>query len=443
MRKLERRAVICLLLAAVLILGTGVFAYRFFRYGREWATYYGNGNVYDEGILKSGRVYDREDRLLAACGEGTIYYNDDWEIRCATVHAVGDPDGNIATGALASFRDSMIGYSPVFGTYRMRTGEGDCHLTLDAEACRTAYEYLAAYQAGCIGVYNYKTGEILCMVSTPAFDPADPPAAGEEGEDGLYLNRFLSATMVPGSTFKTVTSAAVIENLPDYEDFTYYCEGTRWVGDEDLNCMHVHGEVDFEGALISSCNGAYSVLTERLGAETMKIYAARTGMTASYSVDGIETVPGSFDFPTDSVLNLGWAGIGQYHDQVNPCAMMIYMGAIANGGKAALPHLLEKPRLLKKYTDQLLEARTAAKLTEMMRRDVTEGYGEGNFPGLALCAKTGTAEISGQDPTGWFCGFLDDPDHPLAFCCYVENAGEGIVTAAPIVNAVLQELVNQ
>ena len=57
---------------------------------------------------------------------------------------------------------------------------------------------------------DYKTGEVLCMMSNPSFDPLDPPAIedGDERWEGVYLNRFLSTAVTSGSVFKTVTMAA-------------------------------------------------------------------------------------------------------------------------------------------------------------------------------------------------------------------------------------------
>ena len=442
MRKLEIRSVICMILAAFLLIGTGLFTYRFITQGAKWATFYGNGNVYDSGYLKSGGVEDRNGVFLAESGGGTVSFSDDEELRYATLHAVGDRDGNISTGALSAFKSKIIGYNPITGTYKVRGKNSDLKLTIDAEACRIAYEYLSSYKSGAIGVYNYETGDILCMVSTPGFDPEYPPEeVEEEDESGIYINRFISSTMVPGSIFKTVTAAAVIDNIENLMDFQYTCTGTRMVNGEEINCMHVHGDVDFYGALSSSCNGAFSVLTEMVGAEALEESTLKAGLTKVYDIDGIKNEPGTFSFPKDSQIDLDWAGIGQHHDQVNPCSMMVYMGAIAGEGKAVIPHLVKQTDIKREETERMLDIETAVILSEMMKNDVVEEYGEGNFPGLDLYAKTGTAEIEGQEPTGWFSGFIKNEGHPYAFVVYVEDAGEGIYTAAPIANAVLQYLV--
>ncbi|MBQ1396508.1 MAG: penicillin-binding protein [Eubacterium sp.] len=443
MRRLERRAIICMTLAAVLLAGLFLFVVRYVSYGAEWATFYGNQAVYNGGVLASGAIYDVNGVLLSENGGGSINYNDDEGIRIATMHTVGDVKGNVATSAQNVFRDKLIGYNLVTGTYKMSGKNEDITLTLDAEVCKTAYEGLSQYKAGCVGIYNYKTGEILCKVSWPSFDPVlVEPDLAEDDTSGVYIDRFLSGTFVPGSIFKTVTSAAVIETTSDYDSFVYECSGTREVNGEDLNCAYAHGTVDFPGALASSCNGAFSVLTERVGAANMKAYVDKLGLTTRYDIDGVTNAAGSFEFPSDVALNLDWAGIGQYHDMVNPCSMMVYMGAIASGGKAAVPKLLHTAISLPDTTDRMIEDATAKKLQEMMKQDVVESYGESNFPGLDIYAKTGTAEVAGHDPTAWFAGFLKDKDHPYAFVVCIEDAGEALYTAAPLANSVLQAAVN-
>ena len=142
MKKLEKRAVICLALAAVLILGLMVFTYRFVRYGGDWATFYANQSVYRDGRLAIGSVYDVNGVLLAENGGGTVKYNSDEGIRRGTLHAVGDMDGNISTSALSAFKDDIVGYSLLTGTYSM-TGRGNnIRLTIDADVSKAAYEAL-------------------------------------------------------------------------------------------------------------------------------------------------------------------------------------------------------------------------------------------------------------------------------------------------------------
>lgn len=441
MKKLEKRAIICLALAAVLIGGLVIFSYRFVRYGGDWATFYANQSVYQDGRLAIGSVYDVNGKLLAENGGGTVKYNDDEGIRRGTLHAVGDMDGNISTAALSAFKDDIVGYSLLTGTYSL-TGRGnDIRLTIDADVSKAAYEALAG-RSGCVGVYNYETGDILCMVSSPGFDPANPPEVSADDKSGIYINRFLSSTFTPGSIFKLVTSAAAIETYSGLDEWSYDCVGECEINGEKIRCANGahHGVQDFEDALANSCNCAFADLAQKVGADTMAEYAEKCGLTDSYNIDGIFNVKGSFEFP-ETPLNLAWAGIGQYNDQLNPCSMMVYMGAIAGGGKSVVPDIIYSTLGGSTDTKRMIEEDTAMQLRNMMKNNVVKTYGEGNFPGLDIYAKSGTAEVSGKNPTAWFAGFIENENAPYAFIVCVEDSGFGSQVAAPVANRVLQAAV--
>ena len=160
MKKLEKRAIICLALAAVLFLGIGVFTYRFVVYGSDWATFYANQHIYTEGRLAVGSIYDINGKLLTENKDGKIKYNDDELIRRATVHAVGDMNGNIATAARSAFKSRIVGYNVLTGTYSITGNGNDLTLSIDADVSKAAYQALNG-RSGTVGVYNYKTGEIL------------------------------------------------------------------------------------------------------------------------------------------------------------------------------------------------------------------------------------------------------------------------------------------
>ena len=79
----------------------------------------------------------------------------------------------------------------------------------------------------------------------------------------------------------------------------------------------------------------------------------------------------------------------------------------------------------------------------MMANNVTNNYGSSSFPGLDICAKSGTAEVgNGKDPNAWFTGFLKDPENPYAFVVLVENGGYGSSVAGAVANTVLQDIVD-
>lgn len=448
MKKIEKRAVMCLMLSLLLIAGLCIFIYEDIRDGADWATYKGNRDVYADGDLAKGALYDRNGNLIMRNTSDGMDFNDDSDVRSALLHVTGDKDNNIATGANRAFVDKLIGYDFINGIYSLNNAGEDVVLSLDSGVCATAYEAMNG-RSGTVGIYNYNTGEIVCMISTPTYDPENPPSSVAEG---TYLNRFIQGTFAPGSTFKLVTAAASLENLDDALTYTYDCEGYVDYGNGDeVTDIEAHGNVDLEEALEVSCNCYFGKLSEKLGGSLIKEYVKKTYLDESYDIDGIETAAGSFDYP-DGGVDLAWTGIGQYHDMVNPCGMMVYMGAIANGGTAVMPTILSPDNIIDEQiskvttaafdTEDMIEGSTASTLKSMMRNNVEEHYGgDSAFPGLELCAKTGTAEVSGQDDTNsWFVGFLDDESNPYAFVVLVEDAGSGLEAAGSVANTVLQDL---
>ena len=121
-----------------------------------------------------------------------------------------------------------------------------------------------------------------------------------------------------------------------------------------------------------------------------------------------------------------------------PLAMLRLSAAVANGGAAAEPTLLCGE---KADETRLLSADTAQQLKSLMHYNVAAVYGAANYPGLKLCAKSGTAEVGDGTSHAWFTGFLDDADHPYAFVVLIENGGGGARNAGPVANAVLQKAI--
>ena len=108
---------------------------------------------------------------------------------------------------------------------------------------------------GAVVISNYVTGEILCMVSTPTYDPENRPDIenDETGQyDGVFLNKVLSASMTPGSTFKIITCAAAIDNIPDINERVFTCSGEIEVDGEKITSMASHGQIGFEEGMSQS-----------------------------------------------------------------------------------------------------------------------------------------------------------------------------------------------
>ncbi|MEY8388815.1 penicillin-binding transpeptidase domain-containing protein [Oscillospiraceae bacterium 38-13] len=448
MKKIENRAFVCFLLALVLAAGMGLFVLRFLLQGGSWASSAFNRHLYNnQGQLIAGTVADRDGDILSSVENGKRTYYNDATVRKATLHAVGDLQGNIGAGALNAFAGKLTGWNPINGAFGAEGGR-TLTLTLDARYNYEAYQALNG-RSGAVAVYNYKTGEILCMVSAPSYDPLDVPEDLETNGrwKGAYLNRVLSSVFTPGSVYKTVTLTAALEQISGLEDRVWTCSGSTVVGGETIICSGVHGEQDIAAAFANSCNSAFAEIAGELGPEALRRYTEQAGLTDSYSVDGFQTARGTFDW--DPAL-LGWAGVGQGKALVNPCALMVYMGAIAEGGRAAEPCLILKtesalgipslPRLPRR-TGKLIEPETAARVTELLAGNVEKTYGKDRFPNMDLCAKSGTAEVGdGKAPHAWFSGFLRN--EPYAFVVLVENGGGGSRVAGDVAARVLDVIVN-
>ena len=446
MKKLQRRTLFVLLFILALAAGTVVLCAFYVKDGAQWASFYGNQHVYTNGRIASGSIQDRNGTTLFDCAEGQ--YSDDKTTRISTLHAIGDKQGNINTGAKNLFADQLVGFSLITGT----SGTGNTiKLTLDANLNNAAYQAMAG-RKGVAALYNYETGEVLCMLSTPSFDPADDAevakvAAGDSNYDGTYLNRFLSGTYTPGSTFKLVTAAAALETLHNEDSFSYTCTGSLTLNGEKITCPSVHGTQDFATALANSCNGAFATLATQVGGKTLEKYAKEAGLTSKVNVNGLNTAAGSFTAGT-SDNDVGWSGVGQYKDLVNPCAELTLMGCIAQGGSAATPRLLKSVTSSKGLpvahvtteTSKIgWKADTCDKIRTLMHNNVTSNYSKNlDFGGLNVCAKSGTAEVGTSKPHAWFVGFVEDSAYPYAFVVVVENGGWGSSVAGGVAASLLK-----
>ena len=426
MKKVQRRAASALLIALALVVGLAVYLVRLADDGGAWATYFSGG-------APAGSILDRNGVTLYTSDGESYSFAADETVRRACYQLIGDTRGNVATGALRQFRDRLTGYSFVSGASSGKTVQ----LTVDSALNAAAYSALAG-RSGAVMLMDYTTGEILCMVSTPADDPASP---SENPAEGTYINKAIGASFVPGSVYKLVTLAAAIDNMPDLFERSFWCGGSVELQGITLNCTGSHGQQDIEQALANSCNCAFGEIALELGYSTLKDYASRLGFTAALTLDGMDVKRGNIDWEQEDMdIGLAWTGIGQHNDLVCPYAMLRYVAAIANGGSVYEPTLLGHGELDRPTS--VLGAETARLIAGMMDHNVEAAYGgEWTFPGLDVAAKTGTAEVGDGTSHAWMTGFLNDPQHPYAFVVLIEHAGGGLTNAGPVANAVLQAAV--
>lgn len=448
MNRIAQRSSIAILLVVVLVAGFAFFVAEFVMEADQWVISDGSPHVYNAGNIGTGTVVSLDGALLLDMNGGHSYSTSE-TLRKSTLHWLGDRDGYINAPILSNYSAQIAGYDMVSGLYTYGDAAGAAKLTLHSKIQNAALEALDGYN-GTVAVYNYKTGQLLCAVTTPTYDPDNVPDI--EGDttgayEGAYLNRFVQSVYIPGSIYKIVTLAAALETVPDITEHSFYCDGSFSIGPDKITCEAGHGTQTLQQAFRNSCNCAFGQIAIEVGSEQMQKYADKFGLTSGVTFDGMTTAAGNYDVLNAADASLAWSGIGQYTDQVNPCGFLTFMGAIASGGKGVTPYLVENITIGNNTTysaktenrSRILSQSTAELVSAYLRANVTEHYGDWNFPGLSVCAKTGTGQIGeGIKPNAMLAGFVQDEEYPLAFIVFVENAGYGANVCIPIAAKVLE-----
>ena len=454
MRNTTRRTYIIIFLIVAFFAGLGIMLYGFITDGDTWVANRANALIYKGGELTvAGTIYDCDGEILVSTENGKRKYNPNYNKRVSTLHVVGDSAGYIATGVQTLYRSNLIGYNFIDGVYgTLSSDEGvDIKTTIDADVCAEAYAAMNGNK-GTIIVYNYQTGEVICMVSAPTYDPQNKPKdidANTTGKyNGIYMNRAISGVFTPGSTFKVVTAICAIENIPDLYTRKFKCTGKKTFGKGDVICNGVHGTLDFERALNVSCNSVFSELANEVGREKLTETVRALGFGKNVTVSKAQTVRSTFDVSDSTKLDLGWAGIGQYTTLVNPTQMLMFMGAIANSGKAVTPYIVEESSEILDIKGKInanikLSEETADKTKKLLRSNVKNYYSDNKFPGLEMCGKTGSAEVIGGKSHAWFVGFSNKENFPYAIVVCLENGGLGYTHAIPVANRVMQKVLKK
>lgn len=457
MKLTSRRSLVVLLLVVAVVAGMGFLGYKLAVNGESWATLRANSHLTQNGsFIAAGHITDRNGEILAKTENKQRVYNDSERIRRSTLHIVGDTEGYISSGVQTTYKTQLIGYNRITGLHSLiKNGRGnDIKLTLDSEICALAYDKLNG-RKGVVAAYNYKTGELLCSVSSGNYDIRNKPSAEEIAEnkngqyDGIYMNRLIDGLYTPGSTFKIVTAASAVENIGDIDHWEYTCKGETVIGGVKVTCPHSHGRLTFKTAFSNSCNCAFAQLGAELGEERLTATAEEFGFGEGFAFGKGKTEKSRFDLSDAEKGDVAWAGVGQYTTLVNPYHMLALVGSVANNGTAVLPYavatvatpegsIVEETVAVSR---ECVSAEVAATVRELMRFTVEDNYGDWRFKGLQMCGKTGTAEISDKEnPHSWFVGFSENPACPVAIVVVVENGGWGSSAALPIASAVMESV---
>ena len=447
MHRVIKRTWVIHVFLLILLTGMVFFLWEYVTKAQSWVASTGSPHLYNNSNIGCGTITDRSGAVLLDISSSRSYAEDS-TTRKSTLHWLGDRKGFINAAAVSGYADEMAGYDRINGVYAASGEAGRARLTLSARVQNTALEALDG-RKGTVAVYNYKTGEILCAVTAPTFDPDHVPdiAGDESGEySGVYLNRFVQSAYVPGSIFKIVTVAASLENIPDIAQQTFHCTGEIEYGTEAVTCEKAHGNQSLERAFANSCNCAFAQIAEQLGKSKMVKAVEKYRLTEALTFDGITTAKGNYNVEDTAPVTFAWSCIGQHSNLVNPARYMTFMGAIANGGSAAEPYIMAKVECGgevtyeadQRNTGRLMPQRIADEVRAYMRKNTELVYGDWNFPGLKVCAKSGTSQLGGgQKSNAMFAGFVDSEEYPLAFMVVVENGGYGSHTCVPILSKVL------
>ncbi|MCL6623450.1 MAG: penicillin-binding protein 2, partial [Fimbriimonadales bacterium] len=228
-------------------------------------------------------------------------------------------------------------------------------LTLDADLQSYAQSLLQD-RRGAIVAIDPRNGEVLCLASTPTFDPNlfTKPLSKKDwarlvSHPGAPLhNRALSSAFAPGSTFKLVTLIAGVRAGLLSPSTTFTCEGAFQLGTRRVRCLGRHGRLDYERAIERSCNVFFANLAHRVGRERIVATAREFGFGDLTGIDLREEKTGTL--PTDEWLEKSrrpWypgntvnLGIGQGEISATPLQMAHYISVIANRGIGYKPHVL-------------------------------------------------------------------------------------------------------
>jgi penicillin-binding protein 2 len=358
------------------------------------------------------------------------------------------------------------------------TKGADLCLNLDIRLQREAEQALAdacgPRGAGAAVVMDARTGDVLTLASLPGFDPnrfvegMKPAELRKLYSDprSVFHIRAIAAEKPPGSTFKMISAVAALQNGIIKPSTRFYCGGIIHVGHrhQPFRCWKTHGSVNLEQAIAQSCDTYFyqTVLKGGLTHEMIADYARQFGLGQLTGIDttGERTglVPDN-DWKMEHLEDRWWPGdtvnmvIGQGFWQVTPLQMAVVTAAIANGGKVLRPHLAHKivwpdgsaPTVIEPEVVREVKAspETFAAVRRGMRAAVTSGDGTARvvaIPGLAIAAKTGSAEDHpSKKPHAWFAAFAPYEAPKLVCVVYVEHGGHGSEAAGPVARRIFQK----
>ena len=329
---------------------------------------------------------------------------------------------------------------------------------------------------GSVVVLKPATGEILAMVSYPAYDTNRfymPDSASYYNSllnngNHPFLNRCIQSANAPASVFKTIMTTAILEEKAFPPEQTINCEGKLVLGDRVFNCHQKsgHGKLNLSDALMESCDVYFWEVGNRyLGPQKIGQYARMMGLGEKTGVDLPGEVSGLVPSPEWKLerINELWVGgdtynmsIGQGYTQVTTLQIADLIAMIVNEGTIYVPHLLKEVRdvvtgeVMETSKPQILHradisSHTFRELKRSMRRVVSEGAVRRIFNNkvVSVAGKTGTGEVGYSDRwTSWFASFgpyqAEKPEDQVVVVVMIEASNEWEWWAPKASNAIYQ-----
>ena len=356
----------------------------------------------------------------------------------------------------------QIGFLPPKRGLRIKT-------SIDARLQEAAYRLLQGGE-GAIVVMDCKTGEILCMASSPSFDPnafLDPVRQPEvrallRDPGRPMFNRVLRAMVPPGSTFKAVIGYEALAKGKISPSTAFECRGEYHLGRSVFKCWYEegHGPQNVMEGLQHSCNVFFYNTGRRLGVTGIAEAARLFGLGKPTGIDLPREAKGLVPDPEwmKQRMKRDWQegdtisfGIGQSALQTTPLQMDRVFSTIATDGWAAPPHLLvgiekentsswEPPGHPEKGKQLRLNRSALAAVKEGLERVVDTDTGTGrlaHLPGIRVAGKTGTAQVPKGLPHAWFCGYAPAESPKLSCVVFLEHGGKGGLHAARVAGGLL------
>jgi len=362
---------------------------------------------------------------------------------------------------------------------------GTAVLALDAGLQRAAVEALEGTPAGAAVALDPRTGDVLALASHPSFDPNDfagrvDPAtwrALREDPWNLLQNRAVAGQYPPGSTYKALVAAAVLEEGTVGPEERVFCPGHFRLGRRVYRCWKRvgHGPVDLHEALVHSCDVYFYQAGLGLGVDRLARFARGFGLGRTTGSPFADERAGLIPTRAWKERRFGepWvrgetvsASIGQGFNLVTPLQLAVAFAAIANGGRVLEPRLVlqrhdpagalvEQPSVRERGRvpvdpAHLVRVREALEAVVMSPRGTG---GRARVPGVRVAGKTGTSQVVGLEHTeeleddevpvrhrdhAWFAAFAPADDPRIVVVVLAEHSGGGGAEAAPRARRILE-----